>query len=343
MGAETPGPEPAGPAFPVTLSSPETTRVEVGSSTSWVYKAVNETALLSIAAPGSIYEATWRKGTQRLVQIRDNRAKHFVNKEQCRCAILRNGTLEIQRLEKEDSGNYTVQVYQKNGQLKAEESIMLLVQEPVPQPILMAECRNKSVSIKCEAKGKAKDEVFLIELTQPNGKNIQKNATVLEWRGWNSGTFRCVVKNKVSEKMAEKAINCSELEPIREQSKFSTMRNSNFLLSAGKMDFYLILSIAGGAVFFVIFVICIIYCIRRRKTKRNEIHGEERAMQTLPVVDHDRGTMRELPPAPSKPTPRQQRVQQRPLPPQPQEPQQPRPQPRPRTQPRTPNPPRHRP
>ncbi|XP_064583598.1 T-cell surface antigen CD2 [Zonotrichia leucophrys gambelii] len=290
------------------------------SSTSWVYKAVNETALLSIAAPGSIYEATWRKGTQRLVQIRENKAKHFVNKEQCRCAILRNGTLEIQRLEKEDSGNYTVQVYQKNGQLKAEESIMLLVQEPVPQPILMAECRNKSVSIKCEAKGKAKDEVFLIELTQPNGKNIQKNATVLEWRGWNSGRFRCVVKNKVSEKMAEKAINCS-----------------------GKMDFYLILSIAGGAVFFVIFVICIIYCIRRRKTKRNEIYGEERAMQTLPVVDHDRGTMRELPQAPSKPTPRQQRVQQRPLPPQPQEPQQPRPQPRPRTQPRTPNPPRHRP
>ncbi|KAM7032132.1 T-cell surface antigen CD2 [Passerculus sandwichensis] len=289
------------------------------SSTSWIYKAVNETALLSIAAPGSIYEATWKKGTQRLVQIRDNRAKHFVNKEQCRCAILRNATLEIQRLQKEDSGSYTVQAYQKDGQLKAEESIMLLVQEPVPQPILMAECRNKSVSVKCEAKGKAKDEVFLIELTQPNGKKIQKNATVLEWHGWNSGTFRCIVKNKVSEKMAEKAINCS-----------------------GKMDFYRILSIAGGAVFFVIFVICIIYCIRRRKTKRNEIYGEERAMQTLPMY-HEMETMRELPQAPSKPTPRQQRVQQRPLPPQPQEPQQPRPQPRPRTQPRTPNPPRHRP
>ncbi|CAN8194768.1 unnamed protein product [Coccothraustes coccothraustes] len=287
-------------------------------STSWIYKAVNETALLSITAPGTIYEATWRKEGQRVVQIKDNKAKHFVHKELCRCAILRNGTLQIQRLEKGDSGNYTVMVYEKDGKLKAEENIMFFVQEPVPQPILITECRNKSVSVKCEAKQKAKDEEFIIELTQPNGKKIQKNATVLEWHGWNSGTFRCVAKNQISEKMAEKVINCS-----------------------GKMDFYLILSIAGGAVFFVIFVICLIYCIRRKKTKRNEVYEEERVMQTLPV-DRERG-MRELPQAPSNPTLRQQRMQQRPLPPQPQEPQQPRPQPRPRTQPRTPNPPRHRP
>ncbi|XP_059728241.1 T-cell surface antigen CD2 [Haemorhous mexicanus] len=291
------------------------------SSTSWIYKAVNETALLSITAPGSIYEATWRREGQRLVQIKDNRAKHFVNKEQCRCAILRNGTLKIQRLEKEDSGNYTVMVYQKDGKLKAEENIMLFVQEPVPQPILIAKCRNKNVSVKCEAKQKAKDEVFTIELTQPNGEKIEMNATVLERHVRNSGMFRCIAKNQISEKMAEKVINCS-----------------------GKMDFYLILSIAGGAVFFVIFVICLIYCIRRKK-KRNEVYEEERVMQTLPA-DREKG-LRELPRAPSKSTPRQQRLQQRlqqrPLPPQPQEPQQPRPQPRPRTQPRTPNPPRHRP
>ncbi|XP_064267097.1 T-cell surface antigen CD2 [Passer domesticus] len=302
------------------------------SSTSWIYKAVNETALLSITAPGSIYEATWRRGGQRLVQIKDNKAKHFVNKEQCRCAILQNGTLQIQHVEREDSGNYTVMVYQRDGKLKAEENVMFFVQEPVPQPILMAECRNKSVSVKCEARQKAKSEAkektkneakdkpeaeaFIMELTQPNSKKIQKNTTVLEWHGWNSGTFRCIAKNQVSEKMAEKVINCS-----------------------GKMDFYLILSIAGGAVFFVIFVICLIYCIRRRKMKRNEVYEEERAMQSLPL-ERERG-LRELPQAPSQPTPKQLRVQQRPLPPQPQEP--PRPQPRPRAQPRTPNPPRQRP
>lgn len=42
--------------------------------------------------------------------------------------MLRNGTLQIQRLAKEDSGNYTVVVYQKDGKLKAEENTTLFVQ-----------------------------------------------------------------------------------------------------------------------------------------------------------------------------------------------------------------------
>ncbi|XP_056356954.1 T-cell surface antigen CD2 isoform X2 [Oenanthe melanoleuca] len=288
------------------------------SSSSWLHKAVNDTALLSIPAAlprGSMDQVTWSRGRQRLVQLRGSSTRHFVNKEQCRCALLRNGTLQIRRLRTEDGGTYTVMVYLR-GKLQAEENITLLVQEPVPQPILISECGNKNISVKCEAKQKAKDEAFIIELIQPNGKKIQKNATVLEWHGWNPGTFRCVAKNKVSEKMAEKVIKCS-----------------------GKMDFYLILSIAGGAVFFVIFVICLIYCIRRKKTKRSEVYEEERAMHSLPVASQ-KGT-RELPQTPPKATPKQVRVQQRPLPPQP--PEQPRPQPRPRARPRAPNLPRERP
>lgn len=65
------------------------------------------------------------------------------------------------------------------------------------------------MSVKCEAKGKAKDEAFTVELTQPNGKKILKNEAVLEWHGRSSVTFRCIVKNQASEKMAEKVINCS--------------------------------------------------------------------------------------------------------------------------------------
>lgn len=81
--------------------------------------------------------------------------------------------------------------------------------EPVPQPILSAECRNKTVSIKCEVKQKTKNETFTIELTQDKIKKIRKNETMLEMHTRNSGTFRCVVKNQVSEKMAEKVIKCS--------------------------------------------------------------------------------------------------------------------------------------
>ncbi|KAM9277768.1 T-cell surface antigen CD2 [Cariama cristata] len=289
------------------------------SVTNWIYMAVNESALLSIpTAAGSIYDATWTRDGTRLLQIKDNKVKYYVNKEQCRCKIFVNGTLQIQQVVKEDSGKYRVTVYQQNGKLKAEEDTMFIVQDPVPQPILSAECMNKTVSVKCEVKQKTKDETFTIELTQDKSKKIQKNATRLELHTRYSGTFRCVVKNQVSKKTAEKVIKCS-----------------------GQLDLLLILSIAGGAIFFVILVTLLIYCIRKKKAERLEGDDEERMTQVR-QVDSEM-VVRELPQPPCNPTPKQLRVQQRPLP-QPQiQPQALPPRPRPRTQQRTPNHPRERP
>ncbi|XP_009465945.1 PREDICTED: T-cell surface antigen CD2 [Nipponia nippon] len=288
------------------------------SVTNWIYTAVNETALLSIAAAGSIYDATWLRDRQRLLQIKDKKVKYYVNKDQCRCKILLNGTLQIEHVVKEDSGKYTVTVYQDDGKLKAEEDIMFIVQEPVPQPILSAECMNKTVSVKCEVKQKSKDETFIIELTQDKSKKIQKNATKLELRTQYSGTFTCVVKNQVSKKKAEKVIKCS-----------------------GQLDLYLILGIAGGAIFFVIFVILLIYCIRKKKAERLEDDDEERMPQAR-RADSEM-VVRELPQPLCNPTPKQLRVQQRPLP-QPQVQQQAvPPRPRPRTQQQPTNHPRQRP
>ncbi|CAM9642639.1 unnamed protein product [Bubo scandiacus] len=288
------------------------------SVTKWIYMAVNESALLSIAVAGNVYDATWLKDRKKLIQIKDKKVKYYMNKEQCRCKLFLNGTLQIEQVVKEDSGKYTVTVYHQDGKLNREEDTMFIVQEPVPQPILSAECMNKTVSVKCEVKHKTKDETFMMELTQDNHKKIQKNATRLELHTRYSGTFRCVVKNQVSEKTAEKVIKCS-----------------------GQMDLYLILSIAGGAIFFVIFIVLLIYCIRKKKAERLEDNDEERTMQARQAGREM--MVRELPQVPCNPTPKQLRVQQRPLP-QPQVQQQALPpRPRPRTQQRTPNHPRERP
>ncbi|KAM6417091.1 T-cell surface antigen CD2 [Pluvialis apricaria] len=288
------------------------------STTNWIYTAVNETTFFSIAAAGSVYDATWVRDRIKLLQIKDKNVKYYANKEQCRCKVFLNGTLQIRQVVKEDSGTYKVTVYQPDGKLKAEEYTVFTVQEPVPQPILSAECRNKTVSVVCEVKQKTKNETFTMELTQDKIKKIQKNATRLEMHMRSSGTFRCVVKNQVSEKMAEKVIKCS-----------------------GQLDLYLILSIAGGAVFLVIFVILLIYCIRKKKAERLEDDDDER-MTRARQVDSEM-VARELPQPQCNPTPKQLRVQQRPLP-QPQVQQQALPpRPRPRTQQRTPNHPRERP
>ncbi|XP_009989647.1 PREDICTED: LOW QUALITY PROTEIN: T-cell surface antigen CD2-like [Tauraco erythrolophus] len=295
------------------------------SISNWIYMAVNESALLNIAAAGTVYDATWLRDRQRLLQITDKKVKYYVNKGQCRCKILINGTLQIEKVMKEDSGKYTVMVYQQDGKLKAVEDTMLIVQEPVPQPILSAECVNKTVAVKCEVKQKTRDETFLIELSQEKRKKIQKNATRLELNTQHSGMFRCVVQNQVSKKTAEKVIKCS-----------------------GQLDLYLILSIAGGAIFFVIFVILLIYCIRKKKAERLEDDDEEQTMQACQVGSEM--VVRELPQPPCHPTPRpapgrraHNETRRRPLP-QPQMQQQALPpRPRPRTQQRIPNHPRQRP
>ncbi|KAJ7413646.1 T-cell surface antigen CD2 [Willisornis vidua] len=231
----------------------------LGSVVNWVYKAVNETAFLSIAAPGHIYEAKWMKDGKRLGMIKNNEVKYYVNKDECRCAILQNGTLQIRQVVKGDTGNYTVTVHEKDGKFKAEEATLFFVQDPVPQPILSGECVNKTAFVKCEVNQKAKDQEFIIELIQPNERKIQNNTTMLELQTRHSGTFKCVVKNQASLKMAEKVIKCS-----------------------GKLDLRLILIIAGGAGFFVIFGIWLTCCIRRKKTNQCEDDDEERMMQALP-------------------------------------------------------------
>ncbi|XP_062428786.1 T-cell surface antigen CD2 [Rhea pennata] len=284
--------------------------------TKWIYVAVNDSVVLSVAAAGSIHEVTWLRD-KKLLQIKDGKIKYYVNKDECRCKILLNGTLQIQQLMKSDGGKYAVLVYDRDGKLKAEEDIMLIVQEPVPQPNLRVDCINKSVLVTCEGKQKTEDHMFMIEVMQDKIKKIQKNATKVEFHTRYSGTFRCVLKNQVSEKTAEKKIKCS-----------------------GQLDLYLILSIVGGVIF-VVFMILLIYCIRKKRTERLEEDDEER-MKQIRQVDTEM-MVRELPQPPSNPPVKQPRVQQRPLP-QPQMQQQAvPPRPRPRTQQQTPNRTRERP
>uniref|UniRef100_A0A8D0F8G4 Immunoglobulin I-set domain-containing protein n=1 Tax=Strix occidentalis caurina TaxID=311401 RepID=A0A8D0F8G4_STROC len=90
--------------------------------------AVNESALLSTAVAGNVYDATWLKDRKKLIQIKDKKVKYYVNKEQCRCKIFLNGTLQIEQVVKEDSGKYTVTVYHQDGKLNREEDTMFIVQ-----------------------------------------------------------------------------------------------------------------------------------------------------------------------------------------------------------------------
>jgi len=98
----------------------------IGTSTINIYKAVNETALLNFTAE-NMHETVWSRGNEKLLQIKDKKIKYYVEKTRCRCKVLLNGTLRIERLVKEDSGIYKVSAYDKNGKLKADETVVLIV------------------------------------------------------------------------------------------------------------------------------------------------------------------------------------------------------------------------
>ncbi|EOB02714.1 T-cell surface antigen CD2, partial [Anas platyrhynchos] len=204
----------------------------------------------------------WSRNDQRLLQIKNKKIKYYTDIKVCRCFVLSNGTLQILNVVKEDSSMYTVRVYHEDGKLKAEEKTELIVQgernlvrpacplscfsEPVPQPIIYAECINKTTAVKCEVKQATKNQTFTMEVVYDKITK-KSNLTKMEFTTTHSGRFRCTVKNKVSEKTTEKQVKCS-----------------------GQLDFYLIISIAGGAILFVSFVILLIFCIRKKKTERLE-------------------------------------------------------------------------
>ncbi|KFV58484.1 hypothetical protein N341_04073, partial [Tyto alba] len=112
----------------------------------------------------------WVRDRKKLLQIKDKKVTYYVRKEQCRCKVFMNGSLQIEQVVKQDSGQYRVTVYHQDGKLHTEEETEFIVQgfrkqkhhrhacpfssfsEPVPQPILNAECINKTISVKCEAR-----------------------------------------------------------------------------------------------------------------------------------------------------------------------------------------------
>lgn len=80
--------------------------------------------------------------------------------------------------------------------------------EPVPQPIIYAECINKTTAVKCEVKQATKNQTFTMEVVYDKITK-KSNLTKMEFTTTHSGRFRCTVKNKVSEKTTEKQVKCS--------------------------------------------------------------------------------------------------------------------------------------
>ncbi|XP_039375807.1 T-cell surface antigen CD2 isoform X1 [Mauremys reevesii] len=261
-------------------------------------------------------EVTWLKDSLRLTKGKGSDVKY--NKDKKKYEMFPSGTLKINHLMEEDSGNYKVTVYNVMGSLQVEKNLNLCVQEMVSKPEIKWTCTQKLINVTCEVKQKNKYTFNLLQnnatlhvrTTAANGIwkiEYRPNTKIL------TGKFQCKVENDISQNTTDQEIKCS-----------------------GPLDIVLIGSIAGGAIVFVIFLALLIYCIRKKRAERYEEEQDEETPMKI-RQSSDESKYRELPKPPVHGPPKQPRQQQRPPPPSQTQYQAGPPRPRPRTQQKSPS------
>ncbi|TFK10331.1 collagen alpha-2(I) chain-like [Platysternon megacephalum] len=239
------------------------------------------------------HEISWFKITSLLVKVKNSTVKHYRDIE--KYMMFLNGTLKIDRLVEEDSGNYNVKVYDDRGQLQVEKYLILNVQEIVSKPEIKWICSEKLIKVICEVKQKNKPALHLLQ----NNRMLSVNGPIYTNGTWKieyppkarilTAKFQCEVKNDVSKRTDDQEIKCS-----------------------GPLDIVLIGSIAGGSVVFIIFLALLIYCIRKNRAERYEEQDDETPMQIRQVGDELK--YQELPQSPVHAPQKQPCQQQRPPP-----------------------------
>uniref|UniRef100_A0A8C3ITE8 Uncharacterized protein n=1 Tax=Chrysemys picta bellii TaxID=8478 RepID=A0A8C3ITE8_CHRPI len=194
-------------------------------------------------------EITWLKNSIHLTKGKGSNVKYY--KDRKKYEMFTNGTLKIDCLVEEDSGNYKVIVYNGMGSLQVEKNLLLSIQEIVSKPEIKWICSQKLIKVICEVKQKNKPALYLLQ----NNTMLSVNGPIYTNGTWKieyppkarilTAKFQCEVKNDVSKRTDDQEIKCS-----------------------GPQDIVLIGSIAGGSVIFIIFLALLIYCIRKKRAER---------------------------------------------------------------------------
>ncbi|XP_029434973.1 T-cell surface antigen CD2 isoform X2 [Rhinatrema bivittatum] len=269
-----------------------------------VYGELNGTVLLGFSDKfESISSVEWRSSNIRIGKLQSSEVSCGISNEP-RCQIFANGTLWIHRLMKEDERAYTVDIYANNGKHLKEYKFHVVVLEPLSAPRINWTCRTSDIRLWCavdfDPRDKPEMNLFLKDdlLSRPATQigNSAMNMTKSVSKTSSGMSFKCVVQNKFGAKSTQTNIQCTSKAAVTE------------------FDLILILSVAGGAILFVIFLSLLIYCLRRRKQPKcnPEEEAELSTMKPAPRRSHRQlpEPPRQLPEPPVEPLDQPQREKQ---------------------------------
>ncbi|XP_075449074.1 T-cell surface antigen CD2 isoform X2 [Ascaphus truei] len=245
-----------------------------------VYAALHDSVQLDIPKYPNAenYQVTWTDASStKIAWFKNNDKITYSNEDLCNCTLHKNGSLYIKSMDTKGEIHYKVEVYNKEtGKGLSTEVIKVIVQEKVKEPTLTYNCTTKKIN--CIATAGSDPKIQITWDKKPMTEWKVGSPVDITFKD-KTGTVTCSVKNVVSQMSRTENIKCHQ-----------------------ELDIFLMLSIAGAAAAFLIFLILLGYCVRRRmaNTRRIRQHradGERRVGDTRLNPNTQR---RELPEPPTQ-------------------------------------------
>ncbi|XP_058852708.1 carcinoembryonic antigen-related cell adhesion molecule 3-like isoform X2 [Acipenser ruthenus] len=180
-----------------------------------VYGALGESVYLHFNTTlNSSVEVQWNRRFNRIAVFKNNRTA-FDNPYKNRTQIFANGTLRLDRTQKNDSGDYSVDVFNTDGTNIFKGSMQVYIQEAVSQPVVHSTCLSQGkVLLVCTVdKGDNVSFNWSLEGVPLNTSlayfSDEEHVVILKKHV--SGNLVCIATNQVSTNQSDSVIsNCSE-------------------------------------------------------------------------------------------------------------------------------------
>ncbi|XP_007452700.1 PREDICTED: T-cell surface antigen CD2 [Lipotes vexillifer] len=208
-----------------------------------------------------VADIRWDRNKIKIAQLKQDKPPYQITDTY---VMLKNGTLKIKALKRNDSDVYKVSVYDSNGKNILEKAFDLKIQELVSKPVISWSCTNRTLI--CEV-AKGSDPKLKLFLNETHIKESHQKVITHKWNSKWTASFNCVASNNVGAQTSTVTISCSEK----------------------GLDIYLIIGICGGGTVFLVFVALLIFYISKRKKQRSRRNDEEMEIRGKRVTPEERG------------------------------------------------------
>uniref|UniRef100_A0A672T6N0 Ig-like domain-containing protein n=1 Tax=Sinocyclocheilus grahami TaxID=75366 RepID=A0A672T6N0_SINGR len=209
---------------------------------SCIYKAVGGKVVISFddAKLQEDNELRWTHNKQRVYLKKGSQIKlNMLN-------VSEDGSLILENVQKDKSGEYKGIIYDAEGKLRKETVQQLCVLEPVLEPTVMVECVEKGVNLTCSPMSKTEVVSWMKNgiITNATGAFLHVISSELK----SGDHFSCTVSNQISKKSAK------EVKPVCSDTDV----NENIFIFGLDLWWMLVILTGGGSFLLILFIICLV-------------------------------------------------------------------------------------